>query len=188
MDDLTSLVTPEIIYYCEGKAFTESGQEEGLDALVYKAIFKDYYNIDFISSGGGNEVKIYSLTASKILQKLSSGKVKILVLKDGDYKSNNGTILDAQKREGVLRDELNLRLLSRLELEDYILDKAVLRLYCRNNSLTFDENKVSGINFESDSLKNFKPQIMQSIGQQGKWENMPFISFAETITKKSLAI
>lgn len=54
------------------------------------------------------------MIAAKVLQKLSSGRVKIFVLKDGDHGSASGELIDASKRTELLNADPNLRLLSSL--------------------------------------------------------------------------
>lgn len=183
LDDLSELITPEIIYYCEGKWQTQSGEEEGFDAIIYKIIFADNVNLDFVSSGGG-EVKSCSLIAAKVLQKLSSGRIKIFVLKDGDHGSTDGELIDASKRTELLTGDPNLRLLSRRELENYLLDINVLRKYCINNSIQLDESKVSTIDYAKDNLKSKIQQIKKAVGYSGETAQSFFKELAEIIYRE----
>ena len=44
LDDLTSLVAPKRIVYCEGRAEPKAGGgERGFDAAVYNSIFNEKY-------------------------------------------------------------------------------------------------------------------------------------------------
>ena len=58
LDDLTGLVSPKRIVYCEGRAEpTKTGEERGFDAEVYNTIFGEKYpETLFISSGGNTEL------------------------------------------------------------------------------------------------------------------------------------
>lgn len=181
LHDLTELVTPEVIYYCEGKKETHLGNEEGFDAIIYKIIFADYYNVDFISSGGGQEVKNNSLIAVKILQKLSSGRIKIFVLKDGDHGSKEGLMVDEETKNKFLAKDPNLRMLSRRELENYLLDKSVLKKYCERNGTKLNEALISNINFIEDNLKSKVQQIQKAIGYNSAVDLSFYKVFAEII-------
>jgi predicted ATP-binding protein involved in virulence len=72
LEDLTGLLAPKTIYYCEGRPDpSPSGSEQGLDAEIYNEIFeKKYPDSLFVSSGGGNAVNKNALLALKVLKKL----------------------------------------------------------------------------------------------------------------------
>lgn len=65
LDDLTGLVAPRTIVYCEGRAEPDNvGNEQGLDADVYNAIFgPESPDVLFVSSGGSTEPQRYSAIA-----------------------------------------------------------------------------------------------------------------------------
>ena len=139
LDDLTNLISPKRIIYCEGRAEpTVAGGERGLDAKVYNTIFGERYpETLFISSGGNTELDQRSNIAIRILSKIFEG-VEILVLKDRDMAS--GKLVDENARKLYLENENdNHRVLKRFEIENYLYDKEVLKKYCASNELTFDE-------------------------------------------------
>lgn len=139
LEDLTSLVAPKRIVYCEGRAEPRDGYiERGLDADVYNGIFNENYpDTLFVSSGGNTELDQRSNIAISILSKVFSN-IEILVLKDRDMAS--GKDIDEHGRQLYLQtNPQNHRVLKRFELENYIYDKEVLIEYCRRNGTQFDE-------------------------------------------------
>lgn len=139
IDDLSTLITPNIIVYCEGKHTpSRNGNEQGLDAIVYNIIFgQKYSDVLFISSGGNTELDHRSSVAFIILSKVFKD-LQILVLKDRDLSS--GQISNDTDRELYLASNpTNHRVLKRFEIENNLYDKEVLKAYCFSNGLSFDE-------------------------------------------------
>lgn len=139
LDDLTGLVSPNRIIYCEGKdAPGAGGAEEGLDAKVFNNIFSEkHHDTLFISSGGNTELDQRSEIAIAILTKVFS-EIEILVLKDRDMSS--GKPNDENDRQVYLQNNpQNHRVLKRWEIENYLYDKEVLKAYCASSNLSFDE-------------------------------------------------
>ncbi len=138
LDDLTDLISPKRIIYCEGKAEpSKTGEERGLDANVFNIIFGEKYpETLFVSSGGNTELDQRSEIAIAILSKVFSD-VEILVLKDRDMASGKNTN-EKDRLMYLENNPLNHRVLNRFEIENYLFDKEVLRKYCEINNLTFD--------------------------------------------------
>lgn len=139
LDDLTGLVSPKCIVYCEGRAEpTRTGGERGFDAAVFNSIFGEKYpDTLFISSGGNTELDQRSEIAISILSKVFSD-VEILVLKDRDMASGKDTT-EADRQMYLSNNPQNHRVLNRFEIENYLYDKEVLKKYCEINKKTFDE-------------------------------------------------
>ena len=137
LEDLTGLLAPKKIIYCEGRPDPSTDSEErGLDAEVYNEIFSSKYpDTLFVSSGGGNAVNKNAALALKILKKAFNA-VDLFLLKDKD----ESTI---QKREIFLKEDSGNRMLKRREIENYIFDKEVLIAFCEKNSKTFNEAKYN---------------------------------------------
>ena len=173
LDDLTNLVGPNRIVYCEGRAEPGiHGLEKGLDAQIYENIFSATFDdTAFVSSGGNTELDQRSDIAIKILSK-EFKEIEILVLKDRDMVS--GKLADESDRELYLSNNPpNHRVLKRLELENYLFDKEILLKYCKSKNLTFREsdydNFVTDINNQNvkdeiNRIKNFCG-IQSSIGE-----------------------
>jgi len=139
IDDLTELVSPRQIIYCEGKdVASNTGQENGLDANVYNKIFSEkYHDVMFVSSGGNTELDQRSEIAIKILSKVFSD-LDILVLKDMDMASGATVTEDMRSRYLRLNPE-NHRILTRWEIENFLFDKEILKKYCADSGLDFNE-------------------------------------------------
>ena len=139
LDDLTELISPKRIIYCEGKDRPgRNGEEKGFDAQVFNNIFTGKYNDTlFVSSGGNTELDQRSEIALAILSKVFS-KIEILVLKDRDISS--GKLNTEKDRQIYLENNpQNHRVLKRLEIENYLFDKEVLKKYCQVKGLDFEE-------------------------------------------------
>ena len=145
LEDLTVLLAPKKIIYCEGKLNPKNASvEQGLDAKVFNEIFSEHYQDTlFISSGGNTELDHRSEVAIAILGKVFSD-IEILVLKDRDFNSGNPS--DEATRQLYLQsNSLNQRVLKRWEIENYLFDKEILKKYCDVNSLSFNEDKYDGL-------------------------------------------
>ena len=139
LDDLSGLVSPKRIIYCEGRDQPGAGgQERGLDAKVFNNIFSEkHHDTLFISSGGNTELDQRSEIAIAILTKVFS-EIEILVLKDRDMSS--GKPNDENDRQVYLQNNpQNHRVLKRWEIENYLYDKEILMSYCASNKLNFKE-------------------------------------------------
>ena len=173
LDDLTNLIAPNRIVYCEGRAEPGiNGIEKGLDAQIYENIFSAAFDDTvFVSSGGNTELDQRSDIAIQILSKVFKG-IEILVLKDRDMSS--GKLTDELARKVYLSNNPpNHRVLKRWELENYLFDKEILLKYCKSAELIFNEidydNFVTDINSQNvkdeiSRIKNFCG-IQSSIGK-----------------------
>lgn len=164
LDDLTDLVSPRQIVYCEGRAEPGPNRvEKGLDAQIYENIFSDAFpDTVFVSSGGNTELDQRSDIAIDILGKVFKG-IEIWVLKDRDMASGK-PINEADRQEYLSNNPFHHRVLKRFELENYLFDKEILSKYCQSKGLTFSEadydNFVTDINNqevkdEIHRIKNF---------------------------------
>ncbi|MBM9589727.1 AAA family ATPase [Leptospira sp. 201903075] len=139
LDDLTHLISPRKIIYCEGnEKKSKDGNDLGFDADVYNTIFSNKYtDTIFVSSGGNTELDKRSDIAISILNKVFKD-LEILVLKDRDLAS--GKIATEKDRNLYLESNpANHRVLKRFEIENYLFDKEVLMKYSEGNGLNFDE-------------------------------------------------
>lgn len=169
LDDLSTLICPEIIVYCEGRADPrKDGTERGLDADVFNTIFAQQHpEALFVSSGGNTELDQRSDIAIAILSKVFPS-LKIWVLKDRDMASGQST--NEQVRQLYLQNNPdNHRVLKRFELENYLYDKEVLQEYCKRNGLEFDvkayDSAVTDI--INDNLKDQTGRIKGSCNLVG---------------------
>jgi len=134
LEDLTGLIAPETIVYCEGRGDpTANGEEQGLDAQVYNVVFEESSDALFISSGGGGAQSKNSGIALKILSKAFQG-VTLRLLKDRDEVS------DADRR-AFLRRSSDHRMLERREIENYLFDSEILDRYVAAHGGTLDQTR-----------------------------------------------
>jgi predicted ATPase len=164
LDDLTGLISPKRIVYCEGKDRPgANGLEKGFDAKVFNNIYGEkYHDTLFISSGGNTELDQRSEIALAILTKVFS-EIEILVLKDRDVSS--GKENDENDRKIYLQNNLpHFRIMKRWEIENYLYDKEILTAYCNKSGLVFNETEydrfvtnVTDQNLKDDTgrIKNF---------------------------------
>lgn len=160
LDDLTGLISPKTIVYCEGRADPKkNGAERGLDAEVFNTIFGEKYpDVLFVSSGGNTELDQRSSVAISILSKVFSD-VEILVLKDRDMASGKFTTED-DRQEYLRNNPNNHRVLKRFEIENYLFDKEVLEKYCLKNAHKFD-----GISYDSFVTDIVNQQVKDSVSK-----------------------
>jgi recombinational DNA repair ATPase RecF len=126
LDDLTGLVSPKTIIYCEGKL------QNSLDEKLFDIIFSKKYNdVLFLSSGNKDTVQKYSAVALTVLNKAFS-KVKIIALIDRD-----------DNLEEIKNTQVSTKKLNRREFENYLFDKEILKKFCEQNNNTLDEIKFN---------------------------------------------
>lgn len=166
LDDLVQLVSPKQIVYCEGRDTPSgAGAERGFDAKVFNSIFgESRQDVLFVSSGGNTELDQRSSIALAVLSKALPG-VEILVLKDRDISS--GRITSENDRQVYLENNpQNHRILKRWEIENYLYDKEILRKYCDNKNLVFNENEYDRFvsNIVDQNLKDETGRIKNICG------------------------
>ncbi|MCF7834123.1 MAG: ATP-binding protein [Candidatus Pacebacteria bacterium] len=148
LEDLTGLVAPEVIIYCEGRPDpTNSGGEQGLDASIYNLIFGETNHNTLFVSSGGNDVIANSTLALKIITKAFT-KVKLFLLKDRDD-------LTEQERIDFLGASSSNKMLERREIENYVFDYEILNAYAvsiSNNINKTDYDKIV-TDIENQDLK-----------------------------------
>lgn len=131
LEDLTGLIAPETIVYCEGRKEPDiAGLEQGLDAEIYNTIFEEEYpDVLFVSSGGSTEPDKYAEIALKVLGK-AFDDVKLVILKDKDIHGDGKPTTDDEREIWLNRDINSRRMLFRREIENYLFDlEIILKLY-----------------------------------------------------------
>lgn len=164
LDDLTGLISPKRIIYCEGRYDPgKAGKEQGMDAQVYNNIFGEQYpDTLFISSGGSTELDQRSNIAIALLSKVFPD-IEIWVCKDRDMASGKNTT-ENDRQQYLTLNPINHRVIKRWELENYLYDKEVLKTYCNKNQLVFSETDYDTyvtdimnqhVKDETGKIKNF---------------------------------
>ena len=166
LDDLTHLLSPKRIVYCEGRDSPGSGgRERGMDAQAFNSIFNEKHpDTLFISSGGNTELDQRSEIAIAILSK-ALPSVEVLVLKDRD--SGSGKPISQHDRDRYLDNNPdNHRMLKRWEIENYLFSKEALKAYCNSQGTTFDEAAYDNLatDIENQSIKDEVSRIRNICG------------------------
>ncbi|MEA1883956.1 MAG: ATP-binding protein [Thermotogota bacterium] len=162
LDDLTGLIAPKYIVYCEGRKDPDGGgNDQGLDAEVYNTIFASKYpNTLFVSSGGNTEPDKYAAIALKVLNKAFS-ECKLFLLKDKDINSDKSITTDQQRINWLDEDNMR-RMLNRKEIENYLFDIEVL---CRfHEYLDVDEYYKLIQDIYNGDMKETTGQLMDFLG------------------------
>lgn len=138
LEDITGLLAPSRIIYCEGRPEPKSsGEERGLDALVYNKIFSEAYHDTLFVSGGGDDVTQNAALAIKVIGKAFQG-VQLFLLKDRDGAS------DAD-RESFVKQNAVHRMLLRREVENYLYDAEIVGKCAAAADIAFDKSKYDGV-------------------------------------------
>ncbi len=150
LEDLAALIAPRKIILCEGKH-----GEEGLDAKCYNTIFAEKHpDTLFVSTGGKGEGSSYSAVIKAIV------KAEVILLRDKDNLSPQE--LKQEKDSGKL-------VLSRKNIEEYLLDDDILCALCERHAPT-DENKVRELlQLKQEKLKDKKGDIKAVVNDLRKW-------------------
>lgn len=153
LDDLTGLIAPKRIIYCEGRGEPRlDSSERGLDAQVLNNIFNNEYpDTIFVSSGGNTELDHRSSIALSILGKVFPD-MEIWVFKDRDIASGK-LVSEKDRQEYLSNQDTRFRVMRRWEIENYLFDGEVLKEYCKKNEKPFDEDKYNQ-NFTKEDLMN----------------------------------
>ena len=146
LDDLANLIFPDVLYVCE------STHEKSFDADCYNTIFSSKYpNVSFASVGSKADVKNWA----SIMQK-ATPNLNIIPLRDRDNMTEEE--IKEEKRN-------NVRVLSRLCIESYLLDDEVLTVFCNKQGLPSETVKklqeIRDVN--QKSLKKAAQDIRTSI-------------------------
>ena len=123
LDDLAMLIAPKRVVLCEGRPTGADPIERAeFDAQCYRTIFgRQYPDTDFISIGNEADVSRDRLQIGRTIQALVPG-TQVVRLIDRDDKS---------EQEVADRRRAGVRVLSRRQLESYLLDDEILIKLCR---------------------------------------------------------
>lgn len=169
LEDLTGLMSPETIVYCEGrKDLGSNGEEQGLDAEVYNTIFEsEFSDALFVSSGGNTEPDKYSEVALKVLSKAFDGVV-LLLLKDKDIHADATTTTDSDRDAWIAADPTSRRMLIRKEIENYLFDIEIIKKFKTDIDEAEYVKLVSDI--KDGDVKSIGVALKKLCGQEQKSE------------------
>jgi predicted ATPase len=146
LEDLTGLIAPKRIIYCEGKL------QNSLDEKLFNIIFGEEFNDTlFLSSGNKDAVQKYSAIALTVLNKAFSD-VEIIALVDRD-----------DDLEEIKQGKTIIRKLVRREFENYLFDKELLKKYCLVQTKEFKEDEFNALvtDIVNDDVKSKSNDIMK---------------------------
>ena len=150
LDDLAELVMPDQIVICEGKH-----GDKGFDAECYNQIFSEEFpKTKFISAGGKGGLRNYI----PVVEAVTKG-AKALGLRDRD-ETTNREVVDLQQ-EGIM-------VLTRGQIEDYLLADDVLHALCEENEHCDGKvNDLMDLRNNTQDIKNAANKIRQTIVHWG---------------------
>jgi predicted ATPase len=124
LDDLADLVAPDRVVLCEGRPLDAANVAKAeFDARCYRRIFaSDFPRTDFVSVGNALDVLQDRVELGRAIQTLVSGTVVVRVV-DRDLRSEQ-ELQDLQKT--------GTRVLTRRQLESYLLDRDVIQALCES--------------------------------------------------------
>jgi len=127
LEDLTGLLAPSTIIYCEGRHDPGlEGEDLGVDAEVYNQVFSQTHpQCLFVSSGGSTMPDKYAAIALMVLNKAFRG-VQILLLKDKDINGDGSPTTDEQRQVFIDKNPKMHRMLIRKEIENYLFDFEII--------------------------------------------------------------
>ena len=120
LDDIAALVAPSRVVICEGEPLTsQPAKNHSFDATCYERIFEtEFPETEFVSMGNDQQIRSDQRGLAETLHRLISG-IEIVRLIDRDDRSPNEVAEEKQK---------GVRVLSRRNLESYLLDDEVLQM------------------------------------------------------------
>lgn len=119
LDDYACFLSPKNIVFCEGS--NNAGERKDFDAKCYSLIFtQTHSDTMFYSLGGCKDIEKDKISVIEFIKKLSP-------------KSNIIRIIDRDDRSTEEIEDLNdkgIRVLSKREIENYLLDEEIIKKWC----------------------------------------------------------
>lgn len=184
LDDLSSMVTPNDIIFCEGSVKDQTlPVNRELDAEVYNVIFKDR-DVLFVSADNKGKAR----DAAKLLIKivLSSGAVR-------DIKSvvDRDELTDEQVATYRSQDP-SQKFLGRRSIENYLFDSEIIDKYCHLHSIQVEKVTARLTDVKMGDGKAIQGSLMQQCGWQGEINDfkkeLAQLVTPDTETYKALAV
>ncbi len=163
LEDITGLVAPKTIVYCEGKILNS------LDEQIFNQIFSDYFDALFVSATNKSEAIKYAGVALTIINKaFNDVEIKVVVDRDEDESQ-----LTLPKGSNV-----KICSLARREFENYLFDYEIILKAFPSVSRENYEEIISDI--VNDDVKSKISQIKSICGEPS--ESRLKLRLAEMIT------
>lgn len=172
LEDLTGLIAPGTIIYCEGKL------KNSIDEAVFNKIFEaEFPDALFISATNKSESVKYAGVALTILNRAFDG-VKIKVIVDGDNKD---------QIQVPAHGSVEVSMLVRREFENYLFDKEILKKYADSKDIIFDERKYDDC--VGDIVRDDVKSIANSIFSESlsrSYHKRTLLELAEVVPQTSI--
>ena len=170
LEDLTGLMAPDKIIYCEGKI------QNSLDEKMFNIIFeKNFHDTLFLSSGNQDSVQKYAVIALTVLNKAFSD-VEIIALIDRDD----------DDLEIAKNGQVTVKKFTRREFENYLLDKEILKKHCSDEGKSFNETEYDNLvtDIMNDDVKARATDILRkSCGD--RYDRNTRVKLAKLITEET---
>jgi hypothetical protein len=154
LDDLSELVVPRVVIFCEGKRLGDGGRKPSFDVAVYSKIFGEKYpDADFIPFGGTNQVEKDGQLMSALLKRLAQG---ISVWSVFDRDDRHESEIEELQAKGI-------RVLARRDLESYLWDDEILDKLCE----TYQSDAATASQVAAN-LKTEKARLLAKNPETGK--------------------
>ncbi|MCX6755322.1 MAG: AAA family ATPase [Candidatus Nomurabacteria bacterium] len=164
LDDLSTLLAPQEIIYCEGSI------SRSLDEKMFNDIFSSkYHNSLFVSSLGKDDSQKYAGIALTVINKAFSGvKIKVVIDRDDNLEiPKDGTV--------------EVRKLKRREFENYLYDIEIVEKTYPN--LVLEKYKEICKDITNDDVKSKTKEFMALCGET---DNKTFrLNLAEKLTEET---
>ena len=117
LDDLSQLVVPAKVVFCEGKRLGSGGRKPAFDVAVYSKIFSEKYSdTDFVPLGGTSEVETNGELIALHLKRLAPGIQTWMVFDRDDRSTDEITELRGK----------GIKVLNERDLENYLWSDEIL--------------------------------------------------------------
>jgi predicted ATPase len=159
LDDLSQMVTPSQIIFCEGSLQApQDSAKRDFDTIIYSTVFSED-DVLFVSA----DCKPTAQKAATLLLKIvtDSGSIReVKSIVDRDQ------LLD-QDVETYRRDDPSKLFLSRRTVENYLLDSEIVDKYCDANSINKSDVSSNLSDVTNGDAKSVQSAIMQQCGFSG---------------------
>lgn len=148
LDDLSQLVVPANVVFCEGRRLGQTGREPSFDVSIYTKLFENTHpDTEFIPLGGTNQVATDSRLSEVLLRRLAPGIV-IWSIFDRDDRTTQEIADCARNR---------IKVLARRDLESYLWDDEILTKLAVVNNRPADASML--INEKTQLLANLPAAV-----------------------------
>jgi len=173
LDDLSKMVTPEQVFFCEGSLQPNTTPEKRkFDARVYNTIFSNQDVLFFAADNKAMAQRAGTFLLKVVTDCGAVRKIKSIVDRDQ---------LTVEQIAAYKAGDSTQYFLSRNTIENYLFDPEVVNEYCK--SVGLDENKVTSrlVDPVNDDAKAIQGSVMQQCSYAGNIDDFK-LELAKMIT------